>query len=252
MSAGVLIYCFNSEQVQYHRTTNFCIELIKKNLSLPTTVVTNSATKEHIKGADSLVVIENQKNNIRFYKDKTIPWYNLERSSAYDHSPYDTTVLLDSDYFVYTKNLLELIDSHYEFLLHNRVHDLTGRGRFEYNNSSMIPLVWATVTVFKKTERVKKIFDMIKHIQQNYSYFCKLYRIDFANFRNDYAFAMALNQIDGFNQQYFMPTAMSMIPTDTKVLKIDHTGIVFQYDKFVNLVTEQDVHVLDKEIPINV
>jgi hypothetical protein len=49
-----------------------------------------------------------------------------------------------------------------------------------------------------------------------------------------------------------MPTAKSMIPTDTKVLKIDHTGIVFQYDKFVNLVTEQDVHVLDKEIPIDV
>ena len=252
MSAGVLIYCFNSEQVQYHRTTNFCIELIKKNLSLPVTVVTNSATKQHINGADSLVVIENQKNNQRFYKDKTIPWYNLERSSSYDHSPYDTTILLDSDYFVYTKNLLELIDSGYEFLLHNRVHDLTGRGRFEYNNSSMISLVWATVTVFKKTQRAKKIFDMIKHIQQNYSYFCKLYRIDFANFRNDYAFAMALNQIDGFNQQYFMPTAMSMIPTDTKVLKIDHTGIVFQYDKFVNLVTDQDVHVLDKEIPINV
>ena len=252
MSAGVLIYCFNSEQVQYHRTTNFCIELIKKNLSLPVTVVTNSATKQHINGADSLVVIENQKNNQRFYKDKTIPWYNLERSSSYDHSPYDTTILLDSDYFVYTKNLLEVIASHYEFLLHNRVHDLTGRGRFEYNNSSMISLVWATVTVFKKTQRAKKIFDMIKHIQQNYSYFCKLYRIDFANFRNDYAFAMALNQIDGFNQQYFMPTAMSMIPTDTKVLKIDHTGIVFQYDKFVNLVTDQDVHVLDKEIPINV
>jgi len=160
--------------------------------------------------------------------------------------------LLDSDYFVYTNNLLELIDSDYEFLLHNRVHDLTGRGSFEYNNSSMIPLVWATVTMFKKTERVQKIFGMIKHIQQNYRYFCKLYRIDFSNFRNDYAFAMALNQLDGFNQQYFIPTAMSMIPTDTKVLKIDHTGVVFQYDKFVNLITEQDVHVLDKEILFNV
>jgi len=252
MSVGVLIYCFDSDQILYHRTTNFCIELIKKNLLLPVTVVTNSATKDHIKGADSFVVIDNQKNNIRFYKDKTIPWYNLERSLAYDYSPYDTTILLDSDYFVYTNNLLELINSDYEFLLHNRVHDLTGRGSFEYNNRSMIPLVWATVTVFKKTERVRKIFDMIKHIQKNYSYFCKLYRIDFANFRNDYAFAMALNQLDGFNQQYFLPTAMSMIPADTKVLKIDHTGIVFQYDKFVNLVTEQDVHVLDKEIPIDV
>lgn len=252
MSAGALIYCFDSEQIQYHPITNFCIELIKKNLSLSVTVVTNDETKEHIKGADSLVVIDNQKNNQRFYKDRTVPWYNLERSHSYDHSPYDTTILLDSDYFVYTNNLLEPIDSGYEFLLHDRVHDLTGRGTFEYKNSSMIPLVWATLTVFKKTERVKKIFDMIKHIQQNYSYFCKLYRIDFANFRNDYAFAMALNQLDGFNQQYFMPTAMSMIPTDTKVLKIDHTGIVFQYDKFVNLVTEQDVHVLNKEIPINV
>jgi len=252
MSSGVLIYCFNSDQISYHRTTNFCIQLIKKNLSLPVTVVTNSATKDNINGADSLVVIDNQKNNQRFYKDRTVPWYNLERSSAYEHSPYDNTILLDSDYFVYTKNLLELIDSDYDFLLHNRVHDLTGRGSFEYNNSSMIPLVWATVTVFKKIERVKKIFDMIKHIQQNYSYFRKLYRIDFANFRNDYAFAMALNQCNGFNQQYFLPTAMGMIPADTKVLKIDHTGVVFQYDKFINMITEQDVHVLNKEIPINV
>lgn len=252
MSTGALIYCFDSEQIQYHRITNFCIGLIKRNISLPVTVVTNSATKEHIKGADSIVVIDNQKHNYRLYKDKTIPWYNLERSRSYDHSPYDTTVLLDSDYFVYTKNLLEIINSGYEFLLHDRVHDLTGRGSFEYKHSSIIPLVWATVTVFKKTERVKKIFDMIKHIQKNYGYFCKLYRIDFANFRNDYAFAIALNQLDGFNQQYFMPTAMSMIPADTKVLKIDHTGIVFQYDKFVNLVTEQDVHVLDKEITFNV
>ena len=252
MSTGALIYCFDSDQILYHRVANFCVELIKKNLALPVTVVTNSATKDLIKGADSLVVIENHQNNQRFYKGRNVPWYNLERSCAYDHSPYDTTILLDSDYLVYTNNLLQLVNSGYDFLLHDRVHDLTGRGSFEYSNRSMIALVWATVTVFRKTERVRKIFDMIKHIQQNYSYFCKLYRIDFANFRNDYAFAMALNQLDGFNQQYFIPTAMSMIPTDTKVLKIDHTGIVFQYDKCVNMVSEQDVHVLDKEIPIHV
>lgn len=252
MSAGALIYCFDSEQIQYHRSANFCIELIKKNLGLPVTVVTNSTTKNHIKGADSFVEIDNQKNNYRFYKDRTIPWYNLERSSAYEHSPYDTTILLDSDYFVYTNNLLELINCGYDFLVYDKVQDLTGRGSFEYKNSSMIPLVWATVTVFKKTQRTRKIFEMIRHIQKNYSYFCKLYRIDFTNFRNDYAFAIALNQIDGFAKQYFMPTAMSMIPADTKVLRIDHKGIMFQYDKFVNLVTEQDVHVLDKEIPVNV
>jgi hypothetical protein len=252
MSAGVLIYCFNSEQVQYHRTTNFCIELIKKNLSLPVTVVTNSATKEQIKGADSLVVIDNQKNNIRFYKDKTIPWYNLERSSAYDHSPYDTTILLDADYFVYTDNLLAYVDSEREFLLHDRVHDLTNRDSFRYETKSMIPLVWATVTIFKKTPFVRKIFDMIQHIQQHYDYFCNLYRIDFRNFRNDYAFAIALHQLNGFTKQYFMPSAMAMLPMDTQIVKIDQNGLTFKHDKYINLISNHDVHVLDKEIPFNV
>ena len=252
MSAGVLIYCFDSKEIPYHPTANFSIELIKKNLGLPVTIVTNSETKEKIKGCDNFVIVDNQLGNKRFYKNKTVPWYNLERSRAYDHSPYDTTILMDSDYFVYTCNLLELINSDYNFLLHNRVHDLTNRNDFRYNSMSMIPLVWATVTVFKKNNFVRKIFDMIEHVQQHYNYFCNLYRIDFLNFRNDYAFAIALNQLNGFNSQYFIPTAMAMLPADTQVLKIDHSGIVFKHDKFINLISNQDVHVLDKEIPFNV
>jgi len=133
---------------------------------LPVTVVTNNETRDRINGHDSLVTVNNQQGNSRYYKDKIIPWYNLERCNAYEHSPYDTTILMDSDYFVYTDNLLELIKSKYEFLLHDGVHDLTNRNSFEYNTKSMIPLVWATVTMFKKTALVRKIFDMIIHIKK--------------------------------------------------------------------------------------
>ena len=185
MSLGALIYCFDSDQLQYHHTANFCIQQIKKNLRLPVTVVTNRDTERNIQGADQLVIIENAQGNRRYYKNKQIPWYNLERAMAYDHSPYDTTILLDADYFVYTDNLLAYVDSDSEFLLHDRVHDLTNRDSFRYETKSMIPLVWATVTIFKKTPFVRKIFDMIQHIQQHYDYFCNLYRIDFRNFRND-------------------------------------------------------------------
>lgn len=252
MSVGTLIYCFDSDQLQYHHTANFCIQQIKRNLGLPVIVVTNSATRNNIQGADQIVIVENAQGNKRYYKNKLIPWYNLERAMAYDHSPYDTTILLDADYFVYTDNLLSYANSDYEFLLHNRVHDLTNRNSFRYERQSMIPLVWATVTIFKKTPFVRKVFDLIKHVQQNYDYFCNLYRIDFRNFRNDYAFAIALHQLNGFSNQYFMPSAMSMLPTDTQVIKIDHTGLVFKHDRFVNLISNQDVHVLDKEIPFNV
>ena len=252
MSLGALIYCFDSDQLQYHHTANFCIQQIKKNLRVPVTVVTNRDTERNIQGADQITIVENARGNRRYYKNKQIPWYNLERAMAYDHSPYDTTILLDADYFVYTDNLLAYTDSDSEFLLHDRVHDLTNRDSFRYERKSMIPLVWATVTIFKKTPFVRKIFDMIQHVQQQYDYFCDLYRIDFRNFRNDYAFAMALHQLNGFTKQYFMPSAMAMLPMDTQIVKIDQHGLTFKHDKFINLISNQDVHVLDKEIPFNV
>ena len=45
---------------------------------------------------------------------------------------------------------------------------------------------------------------------------------------------------------------MAMLPMDTQIVKIDQHGLTFKHDKFINLISNQDVHVLDKEIPFNV
>lgn len=252
MSAGVLIYCFDTPRVLYHPMVNLCIDLVRLNLKLPVTVVTNKETMPFIQHADGCVLVDNQKKNYRHHKHMLVPWYNQERSSAYEHSPYGTTILLDADYLVYTDNLLQVIKGASDFMLHDRVHDLTNRNIFDYPTKSMIPMVWATVVIFRKTAFAQNIFSMVKHVQQHYDYYCNLYRIDFANFRNDYAFAMALNQLSPDKNLYSLPTAMNMLPMDAKVLKADHDGIVFSYEKFINFVTAQDTHVLDKEAIINV
>ena len=44
MSTGVLLYCFNTPTCDYHRLLERCVELIKKNLKLEITVVTNYET----------------------------------------------------------------------------------------------------------------------------------------------------------------------------------------------------------------
>jgi hypothetical protein len=129
------------------------------------------------------------------------------------------------------------------------VYDLTGRHSFDYRTRSLIPLVWATVVIFKKNDRVKSIFSLIKHIQNNYQHYCTLYRIDFRNFRNDYAFAIAMNQL---NVNDFIPVKMAMLPIDTDVVKIDSDSVIFKYQNKKNSITKQDVHVLNKEIPFNV
>ena len=74
----------------------------------------------------------------------------------------------------------------------------------------------------------------------------------FKNYRNDYAFAIALHQLKGqIKTNDFIPTPMNMLPHEYDVLDVDAKSVVYQYNKKVNVVTDMDVHVLDKEF-INV
>ena len=111
MSTGVLLYCFNTPEVAYHKFAEKCIKLIRKNLKLSKyeiTIVTNFSTFEQFDDISGLNIklVENKTGNKRPYRGKNISWNNLERSLAYEHSPYDTTILMDVDYFCFTDNLL--------------------------------------------------------------------------------------------------------------------------------------------------
>ena len=44
MNKGVLMYCFNTDQVAYHRVADVSIALAKQQLGLPISVVTNRST----------------------------------------------------------------------------------------------------------------------------------------------------------------------------------------------------------------
>ncbi len=254
MTTGVLMYCFDTPTMEYSKLALKSCELIKKNLNLPITIVTDHDTHRKFPQFGGLTyrIIKPQTQNYRFYRGKNVPWYNMERAKAYEHSLYDTTLLLDCDYLCFTSNLLELCKTNNDFLIHNKVNDITGLNRIVGRLESTIPIVWATVVMFQKNEKVKKIFDMIKHVQKNYEHFRNLYRIKFLNYRNDYAFAIALHQLKGqIIDQDFIPTAMNMLPHEFDVLDIDEKSLVYQYNKKVNVITDMDVHVLDKEF-INV
>ena len=109
-------------------------------------------------------------------------------------------------------------------------------------------MVWATVIVFKKTARANSIFDAVKYIKKHYQYFVDLYRIDFRNFRNDDAFSIALNQINGHIQQKFLPGKLSTLPEIAKVTEITDTKVTFNYEDKLNWVENQDLHILDKGV----
>ena len=109
-------------------------------------------------------------------------------------------------------------------------------------------MVWATVFIFKKTPKSKKIFDMIKYVKKHYPHFNQLYRIFAQNLRNDYVFAIALQQLNGFVDYDTLPIALSTLPPDCKVVKMTDDGIAWSYNDQINFIEHQDVHVLNKEV----
>ena len=246
MTRGVLLFCFDTENTKYHKILERCVALIKKNLKLEVTVVTNFDTYKKTKplGFVNYKFIEPELGN----KKQGKPWNNVDRHLAYELSPYDKTLVLDIDYFCYTDNLLQLFDTEYDFLVPNMAHDLSGRNSFDHRRFSLIPMVWATVLYFKKKQKVQQIFDMVKYVKQWYPYFNELYRIRSKNLRNDYVFAIALQQLNGFTGYDTMPLSLPTLPPDCEILRFEDHGLVWRNSQKIGMVENQDVHVLNKEI----
>jgi hypothetical protein len=246
MMKGVLLYCFNTESYRYDKIAAKTIPLLRRNLGLEITVVTNDETRVHLPEQEGVnyIVIENQTGN--YINQKS--WHNLDRHRAYELSPYEKTILLDIDYFCYSDYLLTLSNTDQDFMVHDKVHDVTGHDSYKFARNSMIPMVWATVIIFKKTPKTKAIFDMVKYVKERYGYFCDLYRIDFKNFRNDYAFAIALHQIGGFKGYETIPNRLPTLPAAAKVTEVSATHVSWNHQGRHGRIANNDLHIIDKGV----
>lgn len=246
MKKGVLLFCFDTVDHKYHKILERCVYLLKKNLGLEITVVTNFETFKNLRplGFINYKFIQPEIGN----KKNGQEWKNVDRHMAYELSPYDVTLVMDIDYFCFTDNLKQFLDTGYDFLISKNAHDLSNRNSFDMRRFSMIDMVWATVFVFRKGNKARRIFDMVKYVKSFYSYFMDLYRITDKRFRNDYAFAIALEQANGFISYDTLPIKLHTLPPDCRVIGIQDDGIAWHYNDQINYIKDQDVHVLNKEV----
>lgn len=246
MKKGVLLFCFDTVDHKYHKILERCVYLLKKNLKLEITVVTNFETFKNLRplGFINYKFIEPEIGN----KKNGQEWKNVDRHMAYELSPYDVTLVMDIDYFCFTDNLKQFLDTGYDFLISKNAHDLSNRNSFDMRRFSMIDMVWATVFVFRKGNKARRIFDMVKYVKSFYSYFMDLYRITDKRFRNDYAFAIALEQANGFISYDTLPIKLHTLPPDCRVIGIQDDGIAWHFNDQINYIKDQDVHVLNKEV----
>jgi len=243
-SRGAVLFAFNTTTIDYIKIAVQSAQLIDNFLNLPVTLITDADVKHEI--FDQIIrvnhVVKNSKNC-----DQT-EWRNADRYTAYDLSPYNETLLLDSDYLIFDCSLLTLFEVTSDFRLQHNNHMIGEESNFVMGMTSL-PYIWATVVLFKKTLRSKQFFDLVGRIQRNYEYYKLLYNIRERNFRNDYAFTIANSILNGYElgQDQSNPWNMVSFHQLIKKIEIKNNNLIVKLPDKAYVLPMQNVHIMDKQ-----
>lgn len=250
MTDGVLLFANNNEQIDYVKQAIFSARLIKQHLGCQVAVATDSPTylesfKDH--SVDHIIALD-QKNFIdqrKRYRDgtmaeKNLTWKNSYRCMCYDITPFDQTIVLDTDVLVNNNKLAECFTQSQDILIdklpidcHYSRYDPT----FDRISDKSINFYWATAFFFRKSPVAKTFFNTVNHIQENYMFYRMMYQIMPTKLRNDFVFSIAVHIMNGFksNDAWPLPMPCKMFYTTDKDLLCD-----YNHDKYTILLEKID------------
>ena len=170
---GVLIYAFNNETIDYFQQAHWCADRVIRHLGLPVTIVTNEQSLQGRASQHSVRLIDAESGGSRLLhpgQEKTPSrWYNAARYRSYELSPYEQTLVLDSDYVVCSDVLLRLFESDIDITVMKHVYDVTGREGFRdfrhIPDRKTLHHYWATVLYFRRSQTAEDVFDMMDMVR---------------------------------------------------------------------------------------
>tara|TARA_B100000925_G_C21976426_1_gene460341 strand:- start:301 stop:1143 length:843 start_codon:yes stop_codon:yes gene_type:complete len=214
MNQGVVLFASNNTKINYVKQAQYLAKRVRKYMDLPTSLVTDVDIKNKFPDAedafDQIIFTNTLKHNYanKRYHDGTLsnrilPFNNGNRADAYFLSPYDETLVMDTDYIICNdilnncfsqKNDLCLYDDAVHLGIHN------GTPEFKKISDTSVDFYWATVVFFRKTKMNEIYFNLVKHIQENYMHYRSVYQFKSNVYRNDFAFSIAAHIMNGYQK----------------------------------------------------
>jgi hypothetical protein len=258
MSKGILLFAIDTDEKSYTDMARYCTEKIKEHLDLQVALVTNKDITDSL--FNHVINIESVEAQSRIIPSTGVKesWNNFGRYQAYDLSPFDETILMDTDYICHSNKLLKLFDMNQSFLCHKRRVYLGSQiyTDVEYFGKQL-EMYWATVIYFDKSNESKCVFEMMKMIQKNYDHYSKLYRFRSSPYRNDYALSIALNTVYGHSipKSVEIPWSLMNVEFNTEITLKTPTSWELKFKRQVEnkiidyriTTYDQDLHILNKD-----
>lgn len=265
MNKGILVFAYNNSEIDYIQQACFLAKSVKKYLNLPLSVITDvMPEKKYINFFDKIIIFNTkQKSKNKIYRDgsnieKPLEFKNMNRANAYSLTPYDETILMDTDIILNNNIFLNCFQNIGNFLIYDTSPNLNYKIKNLYQNinDKGIKFYWASVIYFKKTEINKIFFNLIEHIKDNWDHYKLIYGITQSYYRNDYAFSIAIHIMNRFSNHSFvgkMPGKLFHTTDRDFCINISQDGISFLLEKstssndfFVCSTKNLNVHVMNK------
>lgn len=209
MSNGVLCFANNNGKVDYIKQAVFLAKRVKQYLGIPTSIVTTTPQfidTTHKTIFDKIITIDIDYYNTKKYSDgafyhQKLEFKNVGRHKSYYLSPYDNTIVMDTDYVLCNDSLKNVFNMTGDFLIYKDAVDLSfwrNYKEFDVINDKGIPFYWATVFFFRKSQENKIFFDLMEHLIKYWDHYSKVYDLSSRSFRNDHLFSIAIHMMNGF------------------------------------------------------
>ena len=269
MTTGAVIFAQNNSSIDYIKLAIFAASKIHEHLEIPVSIATDS--KDYLLNAfpdhkfDQIIELpySNQASTKKFYdgalSSKSLSWKNQDRVNIFNLTPYDRTLVIDSDYIINSPVLKSALENNYDFQIYQNSFDLAFERyneEFQRINQYSIPFYWATVFIFQKNEVNELFFNLISYIKDNWQYFRLLYNISSNLYRNDFAFSIAIHIMSGKVDNNFaieLPGKMIYATDNDILISADGNKMKFLTQKkdylgeyLVTKTTGLDVHVMNK------
>jgi hypothetical protein len=274
MTQGALIFAHNSRKIDYALLALISGGLAKKNLNIPVSLITDPTTIDWMKESNIfekstkifdqiIITAKPETNNTRKLHDgietQIVPFVNTNRSDVWDLTPYNRTLLLDSDFLIFSDRLNEYWEVNEDILIADAMNDICDNDRAGYHDKYIsdtgIHMFWATTVMFTKNEKSKSFFKLVDYIRDHYQYYADLFRFDPRQYRNDIAFSVAKHIINGFEtiKSPSLPSLLTAIDRDM-LSSVDQDGKLTLLispmldEKFVLAsITNTDLHIMNKQ-----
>ena len=255
MSRGIVLFAHNNDNTDYYKMAVYTAKRVNRFYDLPVTIITDaSSVTDDTYQFDKTILIEPDSSN----SINRRTWINKGRYQVYDLSPYDETLVLDTDYMINSRELLKTFEQPSDFMCYRSSKYLLNPSANETMSTNGLGIYWATVMRFNRSNRARDVFKMIEMVQKNYQHYADLHNFLPYTYRNDYALTIALRTVNGHleSEQDFITGRLIHAGQTVKVERVDDTTYEVSGDITINerlkrqyiQLKDFDFHVLDKEM----